>query len=1180
MDREAFPSLWIGFKATSEEFKLCQNRLWALLRCSDRKEGDLRSLRESLLKIIPKGAADYRGHEMCTFDFCESSLVNFTGVKQRHETEQDRCKGDDRCKPIQGCFQANDLIMAARNRELTAWKLDGKSLVERPEPFMAISHVWSDGTGTGAWQQGQVNECLYRIFRDIAERFQCSGIWWDTICIPTEKAAKNKIINEMHRYYEDARVTLVHDCFLRGLKWVNAEIACFAIVMSPWFSRGWTALELAKSRKVKVLFRGDDIKDLDEDILQTSDGLPLEGVAPSLIRSLRNLSIDNVGDILAVLGSRYTSWLKDMAIISGQLVGSKTTFEHQQDIYQGTLKKIRNVSHGHLFHNSATMSKGFSWCPARLFDMPLVTPAKMPLRVGEDGCVSGLWRVCKLDESTEKDYVWNGMHPLLEARLKLALKPIDRDKHVLLVEPEAASISKGLLVKLMTTEEPFELHGQFIGAVHFPRTPRWLDKAEKLERWIRIGDTNAMSDIEGNAWDHVKQATSKPNDTRLKEESTEEPNPYERDSDTWTALHRATWRGDGETVEKLINRGADQLLQDRLGQQALHLAAERGDEKIVSLLLKGSDLNAQCKYDGQTVLHRAAWGGSVKVVTLLMGKSDPSVRDKHRCTAFDIADQMEHTSVAKLLRYGAGAGLESTNCLASLSRTVRNGYQAVEDLLASEGTDINATDEGGMTLLSWAAYFGDEKVVGLLLNKKANLNATDRYGQTPISWAVRQGHLAVVTLLNGNPDANAEDEAGMTLLSWAAYSGNEGIVKLLLKVKPDINATDKYGQTPLSWAADYGNVVVVGLLLGEDAKRKSNVDPSQNRLFLAAHCGSVAAMKLLLNGATYRVRNRDGLTPLHISAERGHVAVVRLLLDKGANTNDNVYDSLEMTSLHLAAKEGHNEVVKLLADRSANLERSSSNGQTPLSWAARNGHEKVMEEMIKQLRKVGKNLEYRDKFGMTPLHWAAREGRTAIVKLLLREGHRPEPRNIVGVTPLAAAIEKGSTPIVKLLLETSNNVHYWYIPYSGEWKWECWNRMEESSWEEIPWWMEMIWGKDIWKTGSYKDLLVSEDSARKAEDRQYEDGMVAVDHYDENDRGWWYRSDYVPKSRVRRTPLLRAMERRDMAVVDLLLKKGVHHKDEYRQFAQSLEEEEGFEEVVDLTKLAQSKVDAVLGSMI
>ncbi|KAK8920779.1 hypothetical protein VCV18_008082 [Metarhizium anisopliae] len=55
------------------------------------------------------------------------------------------------------------------------------------------------------------------------------------------------------------------------MEWVNAEIAGFSIVMPPWFCRGWTSLELAKSHKVKITFKSRNgrhvIKNLDVDIL-------------------------------------------------------------------------------------------------------------------------------------------------------------------------------------------------------------------------------------------------------------------------------------------------------------------------------------------------------------------------------------------------------------------------------------------------------------------------------------------------------------------------------------------------------------------------------------------------------------------------------------------------------------------------------------------------------------------------------------------------------------------------------------------------------------------------------------------------------------------------------------------------------------------------------------------------
>lgn len=58
---------------------------------------------------------------------------------------------------------------------------------------------------------------------------------------------------------------------------------------------------------------------------------------------------------------------------------------------------------------------------------------------------------------------------------------------------------------------------------------------------------------------------------------------------------------------------------------------------------------------------------------------------------------------------------------------------------------------------------------------------------------------------------------------------------------------------------------------------------------------------------------------------------------------------------------------------------------------------------------------YRDDHGFSPLHWACKEGHLKIVEMLIRRGARVNVTNMGDDTPLHLAAAHGHRPIVQLV---------------------------------------------------------------------------------------------------------------------------------------------------------------------
>ena len=244
-----------------------------------------------------------------------------------------------------------------------------------------------------------------------------------------------------------------------------------------------------------------------------------------------------------------------------------------------------------------------------------------------------------------------------------------------------------------------------------------------------------------------------------------------------------------------------------------------------------------------------------------------------------------------------------------------------------------------------------------------------------------------------------------TRLIDAIKAGNSAAAASLLQKKVDVNVAEADGTTALHWA-----------IRNDDA---GLVD------------------RLIRAGANPKAENRYGVTPISLACENGSAPVVERLLKAGVSAN--ATGPLGETALHLCARTGKPEAVRALLAHGASIDVIENwRGQTPLMWAAAEGHVDAMKVLIEAGADVNarssiiawerqRTEEPRDKWlppgGLTPLLFAARDGKVDSVRTLL-DAHADI--NIVDPdrhTALVLALSNGQFDVAGLLIERGADVN-------------------------------------------------------------------------------------------------------------------------------------------------------------
>ena len=184
-------------------------------------------------------------------------------------------------------------------------------------------------------------------------------------------------------------------------------------------------------------------------------------------------------------------------------------------------------------------------------------------------------------------------------------------------------------------------------------------------------------------------------------------------------------------------------------------------------------------------------------------------------------------------------------------------------------------------------------------------------------------------------------------------------------------------------------------------------------LFLASREGHISVVRLLFDhGAEVNARDKAGCTALHGASQQGHVLVVRLLLDHGADVN------ARGGALRRASCEGHTAVVELLLKHGVDIDIDPKDYGTAISQASYKGHIAVVELLLKhEVDLIIGHRDYGTALIRDALVEASCKGHTAMVELLLRNRADVNIHHRHCGTALLEALYNGHVAAAELLVK-------------------------------------------------------------------------------------------------------------------------------------------------------------------
>ena len=470
-------------------------------------------------------------------------------------------------------------------------------------------------------------------------------------------------------------------------------------------------------------------------------------------------------------------------------------------------------------------------------------------------------------------------------------------------------------------------------------------------------------------------------------------NPTEKNNKGGTPLHYACMNGHMSVVKYFVDElKVSPMSKDNNDITLLHLAARKGNQEVVSYLVKKANCDPlYCDGIGLTPHKLAAMNGQWDVVLFFARerKCDPLVSDSEGRTIlhhFTGAGKLETVKqIVDELQADPSTPDNEGNVPLHVA-SVKGNLDIIKYLVEEKQCDPIIRKKNGNTSLNLATLNGHLNILQYFVHER-HCNPTEGgwRGKTPLHDASQEGHLNIVRYLveEEGVEPSCTDAENSTPLHSASYNGHLQVVQYLIQKHCHPMQEDKDGNTPLKKAASRKQWGVV-MYFVTGGYCTSNERGEGVRMFRqACSDGRLDVMNCLVQKLQVdpSIPNDDGITPLHIASTKGHLSMVKYLVECKCSPLCKEKDG--NTPMNYAALGGHLNVLHyFITEKKCSPTTKGWHGRTVLHDASQRGHLHVVKYLA-DMQPVDPSCK--DNNGLTPLHTACSGGHMGVVKYLVSQ---------------------------------------------------------------------------------------------------------------------------------------------------------------------------------------------------